>query len=367
MSTAEIGLGLQSDKRAGDYARLARRAEGHGFDVLSVFGDLMYQPPIFPLLEMAAATERVRLGAACLNPYSLAPYEIAGQLAALDLASRGRAYLGLARGTWLGAVGIAQPRPLTALAEAAEVVYRLLAGGAGGGGGGGKGSGAGGGEGAEGAGQAGQAGQDEGFEGEMFRLAPGTRLRYPVYRPRPPLLLGAWGPKGAALAGRIADEIKVGGSANPAMVGVIRERVAAGAVAAGRDPGEIGIVLGAVTVVDADGAAARARARGEVAMYLAVVADLDPTAGIPADLLGRVKELVDAGRDEEAGRLIPDDVLDLFAFSGTPEQVAAQAQALIDAGAHRVEFGTPHGLTDDGGVELLGGAVLPLLDRSPRR
>ncbi|GAA3409400.1 hypothetical protein GCM10018952_09970 [Streptosporangium vulgare] len=78
MTAAEIGLGLQSDKRAGDYARLARRAEEHGFDVLSVFGDLMYQPPIFPLLEMAAATERVRLGAACLNPYSTAPYEIAG-------------------------------------------------------------------------------------------------------------------------------------------------------------------------------------------------------------------------------------------------------------------------------------------------
>ncbi|MFD0889603.1 LLM class flavin-dependent oxidoreductase, partial [Streptosporangium algeriense] len=85
MTVAEIGLGLQSDKRAGDYARLARRAEEHGFDVLSVFGDLMYQPPIFPLLEMAAATARVRLGPACLNPYSAAPYEIAGQVAALDL------------------------------------------------------------------------------------------------------------------------------------------------------------------------------------------------------------------------------------------------------------------------------------------
>jgi 5,10-methylenetetrahydromethanopterin reductase len=333
MSVAEVGLGLQSDKRPGDYARLARRAEHHGFDVLSVFGDLMYQPPIFPLLEMAAATARVRLGAACLNPFSLAPYEIAGQVAALDLASRGRAYLGLARGTWLAAAGVAQPRPLVALAEAAEVVYRLL------------------------------GGDAEGYEGEVFRLAPGTRLRYAVQRPRPPLLIGAWGPKAAALAGRVADEIKVGGSANPAMVEVIRRRVAAGAEQAGRDPGDVGIVLGAVTVVDTDGAAARARARTEVAMYLAVVAGLDPSAHVPAGLLTRVKDLVGAGRHQDAGELIPDDVLDLFAFSGTPEQVAAQAQALIDAGARRVEFGTPHGLADDRGVELLGGAVLPMLDR----
>ncbi|WP_248958657.1 LLM class flavin-dependent oxidoreductase [Sphaerisporangium perillae] len=334
MTVAEIGLGLQSDKRPGDYARLASLAEEHGFDVLSVFGDLMYQPPIFPLLEMAAATRRVRLGTACLNPYSLAPYEIAGQLAALDLASDGRAYLGLARGTWLGAVGIAQPRPLTALAEAAEVIYRLL------------------------------GGDTGGYEGDMFRLEPGTRLRYAVRRPHPPLLLGAWGPKGAALAGRIADEIKVGGSANPAMVPVIRERVRAGAEWTGRDPGDIGIVLGAVTVVDTDGAAARARARTEVAMYLAVVAELDPTAEVPADLLARVRDLVGAGHDRAAGELIPDDVLDMFAFSGTPEQVAAQAQALIDAGVRRVEFGTPHGLDDDLGVHLLGTAVLPLLDRA---
>ncbi|MCT9930756.1 LLM class flavin-dependent oxidoreductase [Planotetraspora sp. A-T 1434] len=337
MAPVEIGLGLQSDKRAGDYARLARRAEEQGFDVLTVFGDLMYQPPIFPLLEMAAATSRVRLGPACLNPYSLAPYEIAGQVAALDLASRGRAYLGLARGTWLDAVGIEQPRPLAAIEEAAQVVYRLLGGDAG------------------------------GFEGRVFRLASGTTLRYAVHRPDPPLLIGAWGPRGAALAGRIAGEIKIGGSANPAMVPVVRDRLRVGAEQAGRSADEIGIVVGAVTVVDTDGAAARARARTEVAMYLAVVADLDPTAEVPADLLRRVKELTDAGRHEAAGLLIPDDLLDLFAFSGTPEQVAAQAQALIDAGVHRVEFGTPHGLTDDLGVWLLGSAVLPALNREPAR
>ncbi|WLS45339.1 LLM class flavin-dependent oxidoreductase [Micromonospora profundi] len=331
--TVEIGLGLQSDKPAGAYARLARAAESHGFDVLTVFGDLMYQPPIFPLLEMAQATSRVRLGAACLNPYSMAPYEIAGQLAALDLASHGRAYLGLARGTWLGAVGLPQPRPLTTIEEAVEVVYRLL------------------------------RGDRTGFTGKVFSLTPDTALRYAVQRPNPPLLVGAWGPQGAALAGRIADEIKVGGSANPDMVAVIRERLRPGAEKAGRDVADIGIVLGAVTVVDTDGEAARAKARTEVAMYLAVVAELDPTVVLPDDLVKRVGELVDAGEDEAAGRLIPDDVLDRFAFSGTPEQVAAQAQALIDAGVRRVEFGTPHGLTDERGVDLLGSAVLPLLRR----
>jgi 5,10-methylenetetrahydromethanopterin reductase len=54
-------------------------------------------------------------------------------------------------------------------------------------------------------------------------------------------------------------------------------------------------------------------------------------------------------------------VLDRFAFSGTPEQVAAQARAVIEAGAGRIDFGTPHGLTGADGVRLLGTRVLPLL------
>src|ERR1700731_3024748 len=112
---AEFGIAFQTDKPPGAYGPLAAAAEAHGFDVVSVFGDLLYQPPLPALLEMARATSRVRLGVACLNPYTQHPYEIAGGVAALDAASPGRAYLGLAKGTWLDAIGLAQPRPLTHL------------------------------------------------------------------------------------------------------------------------------------------------------------------------------------------------------------------------------------------------------------
>ncbi|MFI6435368.1 LLM class flavin-dependent oxidoreductase [Streptomyces sp. NPDC050759] len=331
MKGTEIGLGFQSDKHPVDYARLASKAEDYGFDVLSVFGDLMYQPPIFPLLEMARVTRRVRIGAACWNPYSMHPYEIAGQVAALDLASSGRAYLGLARGSWLGDVGISQRRPLAHLRDAAGLIRTLL------------------------------SGSPDGYQGEVFQLAPGTRLAYPPHRPQVPLLIGTWGAQTAAMAGRIAQEVKIGGTANPAMVEVMRGRISPGADGANHLVDAPGIVVGAVTVVDDNGALARTRARTEVAMYLAVVAELDPTVDVPADLLARVKALLAQGRAADAGALIPDELLDLFAFSGTPEQVAVQARRLIDAGVSRVEFGTPHGLSEDLGVDLLGTRVLPLL------
>jgi 5,10-methylenetetrahydromethanopterin reductase len=326
-----VTVAFQGNKTVAEYAALAELAEGLGFDGISVYADLGFQPAIVPLLAMAQRTRRVRLGPATLNPSLLHPVEIAGQIAALDAASHGRAYLGLARGAWLDAVGADGSRPLLRLREAVEVIRRLL------------------------------DGDRSGFEGDVFRLAPGFGLNYPVVRPRVPLLIGAWGPKTAALAGEIADEVKVGGSANPALVQVMRERIAVGERRAGRPEGTVGIVVGAVTVVDEDGARARALARREVARYLPVVAPLDPTVDLPTDLLRRMAELVAAGAEDAAAALVPDDALDRFAFGGTPAQAAAQAAALFKAGAARVEFGTPHGLTDAGGVRLLGERVLPTL------
>src|ERR1700704_6384565 len=147
----------------------------------------MYQPAIVPLMVAALNTSGIRLGPACLNPFTLHPVEIAGQIAALDLASGGRAYLGLARGAWLEKIGVEHTRPVRALREAAEIVAQLL------------------------------ARDDGGYQGKVFSLAPGTRLQFAVQRSRVPLVIGTWSPMTAALAGEIADEVKIGGSASPGM------------------------------------------------------------------------------------------------------------------------------------------------------
>jgi 5,10-methylenetetrahydromethanopterin reductase len=271
---------------------------------------------------MAQATERVRLGPAALNPFTLHPVEIAGQIAALDAVSGGRAYLGLVRGSWLDALGIEPRGPLTALREAVEVIRRLL------------------------------AGDATGFAGKRFSLAPGARLRYEPVRREVPLMIGTWGVRVAAYAGEVAEELKIGGTANPDLVPVMRARI-------GND--RVRIVVGAVTVVDEDAAAARRLAGQEAALYFPVVAGLDPTLDVPAGLVEDVRRLVDAGDREAAGALIPDALLDRLAFAGTPGQVARQAAALYEAGAARVEFGTPHGLTPRRGLELLATRVLPEL------
>jgi 5,10-methylenetetrahydromethanopterin reductase len=275
---------------------VGRRAEEAGFDVISVFHDLFFQPAIFPLLVMARVTERVRLGPAALNASTLHPVEIAGQVASLDLASNGRAYIGLVVGSWLDQLGLEEPLPLTRLREAVEVVRRL------------------------------HAGDTSGFAGRRFTLAPGAGLEWKPLRPRVPLLVGTWRPRAAAWAATVADEVKIGGTANPDMVKQMR---------AWLGPEGPRIVVGAVTVVDEDGAAARTRAAQVVEMYLDVVGALDPTLEL------------------RRGQKPP---VEKFTMAGTPAEVAAQARELLDAGAHRVEFGTPQGRLD-----LLCDRVLPEL------
>jgi 5,10-methylenetetrahydromethanopterin reductase len=321
-SAREVSIAFQSDKRPEEYRELARQAERSGFDVVSVYNDLLFQPAIYPLLLMAEVTERVRLGPAALNPFTLHPVEIAGQIAALDALSSGRAYLGLVQGSWLDTLGIEPHRPLTAIREAVEVITRLL------------------------------AGDESGFEGERFSLAPGARLQYEPLRSEVPLLIGTWAARLAAYAGEVAAEVKLGGTANPDLVRVMRSRL-------GNDRARI--VVGAVTVVDEDAEAARRLAREEAALYFPVVAHLDASLEVPVGLVEEVRRLVDSGKRAEAGRLIPDSLLEKLAFAGTPEDVTQQAAALYEAGAARVEFGTPHGLTARRGLELLAERVVPEL------
>lgn len=328
----ELSVAFQSDKHPRAYPALARLAEELGFGTLSIYNDLWFQPPLTPLVLAAQATSRIRLGVAAYNPWLMHPVEIAGQVAQLDLVSGGRAYWGIARGAWLEEIGVVQARPLARLREAIDVVERLL------------------------------AGERAAYRGSHFRLEVHHGLRYAVARRRVPLLIGGWGRRVLELAGARADEVKVGGSANPAIVPHVRDWIAAGAARAGRDPATVGICLGAVTVVDEDREIARRLVRRQMALYLPVVAPLDPTVHVDPNVLDRIAALVAVGDIDAAGALIADDLLDRFAFSGAPADIIAQCERLFAAGATRVEFGTPHGITPERGLRLLGERVLPALD-----
>lgn len=325
----EVGIGIQGDRPLAEYAPLARAVEEHGFDSVAVFSDPWYVPPIVPLTAIAVATSTIRLGPSCLNPFSLAPSEIAGQIAGLDAISGGRAFLGIARGAWLDSVGIEPTRALSAVRDTIAITRQMV------------------------------AGDRSGYQGAARSIPAGQAFHFPVERPQLPVMVGTWSPKMSALAGELGDEVKVGASANPAMAARVREWIAPGAAQAGRDPGDIGVVLGAVTIVDEDGDAALTQARSVIAGYLEVVGHLDPTATIDPELVTRISGLLREGRRAEAGALIPADLVRCFAFAGSPRDIVDHVEAAYAAGATRVEFNAPYSLA--GTLDLLAAQVLPAI------
>ena len=114
-----------------------------------------------------------------------------------------------------------------------------------------------------------------------------------------------------------------------------------------------------MTVVDTDRDAALALARREAALYLPVVAGLDTTLTIEPERLRGIQEAAEQNDLDRAITYISDDLLRKFAFAGTPDEIIGQALDLIEAGVDRIEFGTPHGLSPEKGLALLGDIVLP--------
>jgi len=332
-----VSIAFQTNKPIQIYGHLATGVENYGFEGISVYNDMLYQPAWLPLMEIARRTKHIRIGPAAVNPFTCHPVQIAGNLALLDELSGGRAYLGLARGAWLDFVGLAPEQPITALREAFACVRHLL------------------------------SQYPESLPGEIFPLAGGDSLRWRILRTQVPFLLGSWGAKTVAACLPLISEVKLGGTANPGSVRWMRDVIAGAASNLRLESNDTSIVVGAVTVVDEDGEVARELGRREVSLYLPVIANLDPSITVEPEQLEGIRSAAGEYDFERAATYISDDLLRRFAFVGTPDEVAAQAAALFEAGASRVEFGTPHGLFPEEGLKLLGQRVLPALQEYRER
>ncbi len=270
--------------------------------MISVFHDLLYQPAIYPLLLIARATERVRIGPAALNPSTLHPVELAGQAAALDLASGGRAYLGLVAGAWLDRLGLDERRPVQRMREAVEIVRRL------------------------------HAGDRSGFAGDLFTLAPGAGLEYEPARRRDPAddrhLEAAHGRARRRGRRRGQDRRLREPGDGAADARVDRER-------RGRDRRS---------------ARSRSWTRTETRR-----AHVPPTrSGCTSRSSAASIRHSAPGRRRSRSSCWP----------GRRTRSPRRHERLLDAGVKRVEFGTPQGLSTARGVELLCDRVLPLVRAS---
>lgn len=310
--------------------RLAVQAEQAGFDYVWFPHDTFLANTWVITSAVASQTSRIQIGTVGTNPYTTSPAEIATYIATLDELSAGRAVLGLGLHTekmveW---TGIDASDYLVRTREAVDIIRALL------------------------------RGEVVDYRGEAFQWTEQCYLRFKPYRDEVPIYICAFGAEYLALSGAIGD-----GSlpmiTPPESAGYMVSEITAGAVAAGRDPGDVDIAGCSWLSLAVDRVEATEVLRKMIA-YFGPYLEAPALATIdlaPGDFR-EISELVEAGQYEAAAALVTDEMTDL-AIRGTPEDVIRRIESLAGMGVTQVSLGGPLGPDPGEAIRLMGEHVIP--------
>ncbi len=169
------------------------------------------------------------------------------------------------------------------------------------------------------------------WAGERLPSAtPGLPPIQPMFPPvhRIPLFVAGYRKEFVELAGQKADGYLARPCESVPSLRLILERLAEAATAAGRDPRDIETAGYLLSLVDKTRGEALNRAKREpfVIYMMSILGDVSMhRAGFELDLRDRIAAAWRAEDFHEAGKLIPDELLDAFMLCGTREDVAARA------------------------------------------
>jgi coenzyme F420-dependent glucose-6-phosphate dehydrogenase len=289
-----------------DYARLA---EELGLETIAVSDHFQpwrhkggHTPAVFPWLgALGERTSEAMLGTSVLTPtMRYHPSIIAQNFATLALLNPGRVFLGVGTGEALNETpataapwpGAKQRRMM--LSEAIELI-RLL-----------------------------WSEERVTFEGEFYRTDRATIYDKPDELV--PIYVAASGPLAAKLAGRVGDGFIATSGKDPQLYLDLLEKVAEGAEAAGRDPGEIDKFMEIKVSYDADVDYAK-----EACHFWA------PLALTPDEKSG----IDDATEMEQAADLILDRAHTRFIVSDDPDEVVEKIAEYVNVGFEHLVFHAP--------------------------
>ncbi len=302
MTAFEFGVGLFPTEPLQQMVHLAKVTEDLGYTHIWV-GDshLIWREAYVNMAAMALSTTRVKLGTGVTNPLTRHPSVVASAYATLEEYSPGRTIVGIGLGD--SSVETMGMKPSTlANFEAALMQMREL------------------------------------FEGKEAQLPSGKiHLLHPC-KNKVPIYIAASGPKMLELSGRIADGIIVLVGVADEYIAHARDKISAGAKAAGRRIEDVNLVLWVPCAVS-DKAPAKDAVKAHVARVVAhpLPYVLDPKE---QQVLQDIRKTYDYYHhmDQQANHaeVIPDWLVDKFAIAGTVEQCHAQIERIKKTGIQQI-------------------------------
>jgi 5,10-methylenetetrahydromethanopterin reductase len=319
--TMRFGLEIHQYLDAGSCVEEALAAERLGYDAVWFGDSQMIWREAYVLLGAAATqTSRVELGIGVTNPRTRHIGVTASAMLTLQELTGGRALLGVGVGhTSVATIGA--PR-----ATRAELA---------------------------------------GWVADIRKLFTGNgvgpmRLAWAGLAKAPPILVAAGGPNMLRLAGQIGDGVIIAGQAGqPAGVAAALDHVRAGQRERAEPAGTFDVCLGIAAAVSDDRQQALDAVRPHAAQGL--LSPLARLSGAALEARDRLRTTYDAYQHlhptaAHAGA-VPDEVIREFCLAGTPEECAAQAKALFEAGVDEMTI-RPYAIP--------GGSRLEMIERFAR-
>ncbi len=277
-------------------ADYGRRAEAAGFDELWLWDDCFLAGAFTSAAIALSATRTLKVCIGLLPVKAYNPLFAAMEITTLARAFPGRFYPGFGYGvdTWMAQIGAAPKPSIKALQETVTAVRQLL------------------------------GGEMVTTHSDQVNLEKVQMHMTPAVIP--PLYVGAMREKTLQLAGRVGDGTILTSMSSPAYIRWALGQIRVGVAEAGRTDHRV--IANLDVKVNPDGGAARAAMRQALTERL-------PWADIHLNkngIAGDVDAFVQKYGAEEMARRMPDEWLDAFSASGTPEQVSGALQRWLETG-----------------------------------
>ncbi len=312
LSSVKFHVGLPSptiaDLKVTGWSGITKLCEQAGFTCLWHSNERFYREMWIRMAVAAMSSERIGIGGAVADPFSVHPLINAQSLATLAELSNGRATLAIgAGGSGFQMMGIQRSQSAVALKDAVSIIRPAL------------------------------RGEVVDYAGEVIQ-AHQARIQFAPVAPVD-LWIATRGDKTLEVAGEVADGAIIATYADPSSIGEALQLVEHGAIRSGRSLRDLRLMSRVDTCVHDDPSAAYEGARLMIAKLLwASYPDrrfvhrmgLTIPEAIESKLAERKYALI-----EEVASQVPDDFVSRMSWSGTPAMVAERVASIVSATAVR--------------------------------